>query len=133
MDKSTKIVIAGVITAGVIIGVGPLNTQRLESVVKQLELECSKKNQALTEGLKLPEPERWKTVCEAKELNITLIRYIPKERIQARIIQAQKEVNDSKKWPYAIAAAIFIFSLLPWFWYFLLRRIKELRNAIMGK
>jgi hypothetical protein len=36
-------------------------------------------------------------------------------------------------WPYALAAMIGVFSAVPWFWYFLLRRLAELRQAVLGR
>jgi len=57
----------------------------------------------------------------------------PLKGIQDRIVKAQREASASKQWPYIVAEWILGLSLLPWAWYFLLRRIQELREAIVGK
>jgi hypothetical protein len=35
--------------------------------------------------------------------------------------------------PYLIALGIIVIAGLPWSWYFLLRRIRELSDAILGR
>ena len=46
---------------------------------------------------------------------------------------AEAALRASKSWPPVVAAVIAVLSALPWLWYFLLRRIAELRAAIGGK
>ena len=38
-----------------------------------------------------------------------------------------------EQWTLPTAAVVLGFAALPWLWYFLLRRIRELRDAILGK
>ena len=42
-------------------------------------------------------------------------------------------VDRVADWTIPIAALVLLFSALPWFWYFILRRIRELRDTIVGK
>lgn len=67
-------------------------------------------------------------VCDAS----TLARLGNNVGIQADIVKAHWAAIASRDWP--IPAALFVLgvSVLPWLWYFLLRRIAELRAAIVG-
>jgi hypothetical protein len=53
--------------------------------------------------------------------------------IQARFAAENRRLSDYERWPYVLAARVLAFSGVPWAWYFLLRRIRELRDAIIGK
>jgi hypothetical protein len=68
-------------------------------------------------------------VCDAK----LLVGNEEHKGIQAQIVQAQNDVMSSKEWPYSIALLVLLFSAIPWGWYFLLRRVQEIRNVIVGK
>jgi hypothetical protein len=48
-------------------------------------------------------------------------------------MRAQLALDAAPDWPYTLAAAIAGVLALPWCWYFFLRRVKELREAILGK
>ena len=61
------------------------------------------------------------------------------------LVGVQKELADAeekldvemhrrpREWPYTIATLTFGFSLIPWGWYFFLRRVRELSNAARGR
>jgi hypothetical protein len=68
-------------------------------------------------------------VCDAKSL-VGTEEY---KGIQAQIVQAQNDAGSAKEWPYFIALLVLLFSAIPWGWYFLLRRVQEIRNVIVGK
>ena len=42
-------------------------------------------------------------------------------------------VDRVADWAIPVAALVLLFSALPWLWYFILRRIRELHDAIVGK
>lgn len=126
MDKSTKIFLGGVICAAIIAAVGFANTHRLESKVRNLEAECVEEDKR--ENKLKPGESGWMTICDAESLGLE--GYVG---IQARLAAAKREVSDSERWPYVLAAGVLVFSGVPWAWYFLLRRIRELRDAISGK
>lgn len=52
--------------------------------------------------------------------------------LQAEIVAANAASFNSEPWIYR-ACLLFAISAIPWTWYFLLRRIAELRSAISGK
>jgi hypothetical protein len=128
MDKPAKILLGGTICAAIIAAVGFANTHRLESKLRNLEAECVEEGK----GDKL-ESGRFKLVCDAESL-VDLERNSESSvGIQARVAAAKRQVLASESWPYILAAGVLVFSGLPWTWYFLLRRIRELRDAIIGK
>jgi hypothetical protein len=49
------------------------------------------------------------------------------------IVSAHKAVVAAAVWPKQVALILVCVGLMPWAWYFLLRRIAELRGAITGK
>jgi len=51
--------------------------------------------------------------------------------IQGELAVARR--SFASDWPVAGSAAIVLLCALPWAWYFLLRRIRELREAIVGR
>jgi hypothetical protein len=47
--------------------------------------------------------------------------------------QAERDVLRGANWPQISGIAISLLCSLPWLWYFFLQRIRELREAILGK
>jgi hypothetical protein len=68
--------------------------------------------------------------CDPRELVSSGLDLIG---VQAKLVEADRAVTDSKAWPLTVALAVFVLGALPWAWYALLRRIGELRAAIGGK
>lgn len=127
MDRSSKIFLGGIICATVIVAIGFANTYRLESKLKKIEVEC------VTEGKQNKPTINFKMICDVEDL-IGLDRSSePLVGIQADIVAAQRKVWKSKEGPYLAAAVVLVLAGIPWVWYFLLRRIRELRDAIAGK
>ena len=71
-------------------------------------------------------------VCEIDTL-MDLAKEHAIEGIQAELVSKRDSVVASKAWPLPIAIAIILFSAVPWMWYFFLRRVQELRDAVAGK
>ena len=53
--------------------------------------------------------------------------------IQGELGSAQRALDFTRDWPLWLGAALAAVLGLPWFWYFLLKRIKELRQALIGE
>jgi hypothetical protein len=53
--------------------------------------------------------------------------------IQGQLAAAERDVLRWANWPQISGIAIPLVCSLPWLWYFFLRRIRELREAIAGK
>lgn len=122
MDKLTNLMVSGATVAAIIASAGAFNTHRLESRIHDLESAC----------ISIPEAKKeidFRPICDAASLaslnNLT--------GVQAEIVATQRAISDSSGWPYILAGLIFVLTGLPWAWYFLLRRIRELRDAILGR
>lgn len=112
----------GVVIAVLVVLGGLANTYRLESKVKTLESMCVEegKNDKSEWG-------KFELVCDAESLGMDSVG------IQLKVAEAYREARQSREWPYIVAIAILAISIIPLAWYFLLARIRELRDAIAGK
>ena len=130
MNQPIKILIMGVLIAALIATAGFLNSYYLESKLHTLESECAHgKSKEKDNHNELDFSSYGKLVCDSEEL-----RGIGKLKgIQAQILQNQNDIWLSKKWYYSITLLVLIVSAAPLFWYFLLQRIREIRNVIVGK
>ena len=78
-------------------------------------------------------------ICDPKELVKLSIRQegtletSPLVGIQARLAEIHQRILDFTPWPLRIAFGLLIFSTLPWVWYFFLGRVRELREAVIGR
>jgi hypothetical protein len=130
MSQPVKIFFIGTLCAALIAAVGFLNTYYLESKLRTLESECvHDKSKEEGKQNELDFSRYGTLVCDAKELSD--MREL--KGIQAQIAKIQNDIRSSKKWPYSIGVLVLLFSAIPWSWYFLLRRIREIRDVIAGK
>ncbi len=72
-------------------------------------------------------------VCDQKKLS-----YAGLTGIQKDLSEKQKEIDvEHQYYPmellYLIALGVFVIAGLPWSWYFLLRRVREVSDAIRGR
>ena len=133
MDKSAKILIGGIFVGALIYGLGEMNMFRLERRVQELQRACvaeteaeAKKQGALSA---LASIFSGKMTCDPVEL----ARSDGYTGIQGQLAAAERDVLRLANWPQISAIAIPFVCSLPWLWYFFLRRIRELREAILGK
>jgi hypothetical protein len=133
LDKPTKILIGGIFAGGLMYGLGEMNTYRLERRVQRLqgacvaETETEAKKQGTFSALTrifVPKP-----ICDPVEL----ARSDGYLGIQAELAAAERDVLRWTNWSAIAGIAIPLMCCLPWLWYFFLRRIRELREAIAGK
>jgi hypothetical protein len=133
LDKPTKILIGGIVISALTYGLGQWNAHRLEHKVQQLQNACvaqkdaEEKKQGPWSGL--AGILTAKTTCDPA----TLARSNDYTGIQAQLAAAEREHQAWGNWPSWVAIVIAVMSCLPWLWYFFLRRIRELREAITGK
>jgi hypothetical protein len=128
MDKPAKMLLGGTICAAVVAAVGFTNTHRLESKLRNLEVECVEEGKR-----KKLESGRLTLICDAEWLAVAERDSEALVGIQARLAAVKREVSGFERWLYVLAVGVLGFSGVPWAWYFLLRRIRELRDAIIGK
>lgn len=139
MDIQTKYLSVGV-TLSVLLLLGGYATSiyensQLSSLVKKCKAEgaqASKSRGLLTDEEKAKAP--WldsPLVCDPDALS--KLRAGDEVGIQKQIIESQSAsghmLNDAK----VIALFIFLLFSSPYAWYFLLRRIREVRDAVTGK
>ncbi len=133
MDKPAKILIGGIIAGALIYGLAEMNMFRLERRVQELQRACvaeteaeAKKQGALSA---LASIFSGKMTCDPVEL----ARSDGYTGIQGQLAAAERDVLRWANWPQISSIAIPLVCSLPWLWYFFLRRIRELREAIAGK
>jgi hypothetical protein len=110
-----------------------MNTFRLERRVQELQRACvaeteaeAKKQGALSA---LASIFSGKMTCDPVELT----RSDGYTGIQGQLAAAERSVLRWDNWPQISGIAVLFLCSLPWSWYFFLRRIRELREAIDGK
>jgi hypothetical protein len=143
MDKTLKFFVAGVAIAAGLAAFCAISNginadqhrqklASLESTIAVLQAKCvaeSEENSKSGTGYG-HDP----LVCEPKQLASSS----DLGGIQKEIAAKQTAINDERKYypmelPYLIALGIVLIAALPWSWYFLLRRIRELSDAIRGQ
>jgi len=134
MEKRTKILIGGVILSAIVAAGGLANTKRLESKLDGLEERCVK--------MVLASPDLFIACSEenyVRRYGIEVLEALLKESdrpyqsVQLQIVESERALRSSQQWWPFLASLILLASALPWAWYFLLDRIRELRDAIAGK
>lgn len=125
MESPTKILLIGAAAAGLIALAGYGYEYHLASTLSNLEAKC------VEEGKKesLAASFGGVMLCDRE----TLADLPESVGIQAEIVAAHNKVKYSDDWYYVVAIGVLAASAVPYIWYFLLRRIRELRNAIMGQ
>lgn len=163
MKTENNILVGGLTLAAVVCAAGFWNERRLDKRLELFVAECEAGNAGRTPttpppplGYKLDNPKRPTTakpitaeevlsgvrspeernpfeqfddVCDAGELYRT-----PNPiGLQGKIADAYSDSMHATSLTSPVATAIGVLSVIPWLWYFLLRRIVELREAIGGK
>ncbi len=136
MDKPTKLLIAGLALGGAIAAGGFINTHRLQAKLEELRTACiaEGEKEAAVSGSNAALAAKYggKLLCDPIELsrsNSSSERPGPQEQL----VKTQHELRGSEQLPIFVGAAIALLLAVPWTWYFLLRRLKEIREAITGK
>lgn len=146
ISRSVKIAAFGITAAILLVAFGAFRTKHFEQREAALAKECGSlpahtlsdqnvfdqfdrpANPAavppLPPGYKLDPP-----VCNVSEL----IRLGAYTGLQGRLIEAHWATEASREMPIFLASLISALSLVPWVWYFFLRRVAELRAAMSGK
>ena len=135
MDKPTKVLIFGVIVGALVAGGGLTNSYRLEHNVEELQTRCVAKGaKGVERGTILRTAKGLVFLCDPVRLEDSNSDLVG---LQGELATAQRKLSQwNRSWePFLVLGglAITFFLALPWVWYFLLRRISELRGAIVGK
>ncbi len=127
MQKATKILIVGLVLGGLAAGVGHLRVSKLEMYIRQLKTECAEESKRTQGDAKI----QFQLICDPVEL-LGLETDPPAPGIQGKLVDAQRSLSSWQTLIF-IGLGIFAFLSVPYCWYFLLRRIRELHDAIAGK
>ena len=133
MDKSAKIIIGGIFAGALVYGLGEMNTFRLERRVQELQRACVAETDA--EAKKPGAFSALASIFSGKMTSdpVELARSDGYTGIQGQLAAAERDVLRWANWPQISGIAISLMCCFPWLWYFFLRRIRELREAILGK
>jgi hypothetical protein len=146
MKRSTMIFTVGVLLAMVISGAAFLLSQYKKKALSEAVTACLKwgSDQPLYDPKAVPwKPPPGDMVCDPQDL-VNVIPAIPALQpgatldkpdigygYQLEVAAAQRGLFDPIDW-FIGAAILAIASAVPWFWYFMLRRLAEVRAAIGG-
>jgi hypothetical protein len=133
LDKPAKILIGGIFACALIYGLGVANTSRLERRVQELQKACVAETE--TEAQKQGTLSALVSIFSGKMTcdPIVLARSDRHTGIQGQLAAAEHDLSRWDSWPLVSGVAILFLCSLPWLWYFLLRRIREFREALLGK
>ena len=125
MARSTTTLIAGLTVGGLLVAVGSMRSQQLNDRLDALLLECQQENERIQQRSD-PAGIRFELDCS---------RYLSDPSapgVQGKIAEAYAAYSW---WDSAILVGVLLALLLavPWSWYFLLRRLGELRQALIGR
>jgi hypothetical protein len=133
LDKPAKIFISGIFAGALIYGLGVMHTSRLERKVQELQKACVAETEAESKKQStwsaLASMFSGKMTCDP----IELARSDSYKGIQGQLATAERELLRWGSWPQISGIVILLLCSLPWLWYFSLRRIREFREALLGK
>lgn len=125
MKRSTSILVGGLSLAALVAGASAFVRHQHSTREAGLIAACERESNSSS-----ADPFPGKLVCDPTELG-SLIADSPHVGVQAEIVAAHEAVQGAEEWNI-IAALMAVVSAVPWAWYFLLRRISELRSAVAG-
>jgi hypothetical protein len=110
--------------------------QHLEDTIKACEAESARSIAAAKAAIATSKEKegpwtKWQLdpmVCDAMALS----KLSDALGVQKQVVEAYRDVSARKELPYLISIPILILGILPHFWYFLLRRLREIASAIRG-
>lgn len=131
LDKTTKILLGGIVVAALVIGIGYVASIRANSHVSDLVAQCQAENARSGASKSQDGWESSPLICDPKILR-TISRNSPTVGIQAQIMDTQRQGERWLEQAITVAIGVLFLSAMPYAWYFLLRRLRELRDAITG-
>lgn len=149
MERPTIALGIGLTLGGAILAGGHWNMQRLQREEHRLRVACAAEEQ---KALQLRDPlepplSTWNFdgIPDAEDRCHPAILAVngrlheaaegetPLRRVQQELVDVHNAAVQFREWPAVIGVGVFTLFAVPWAWYFLLRRIRELREAVMGR
>jgi hypothetical protein len=133
LDKPAKILISVIFVGALIYGLGEMNKFRLERKVQELQRACVAETEA--EAKKQGTVSALTSIFSGKATcdPVELAKSDGYSGVQGQLAAAERDVLRWANWPQISGIAVSLMCCFPWLWYFFLRRIRELREAIAGK
>ena len=128
MDRPAKLLMSGIILGGVTFGVGQIRVWQLEKRIEELRVECVRESKETIKESNI----QFELLCDPKDL-LRSETETSAPGIQGKLVHAQRSLNRWKEIPIFLGVGVLLILSVPWCWYFLLRRIRELSTAIAGK
>jgi hypothetical protein len=129
MERPVKFLIGGVIAGLLTFGSGYAGSKYYENELRGLIQSCEAESDRSRANAKDEVGKVFKMVCEPNSLS-SLGDLVG---IQSRIVETHRKAQTWSESSRLLAILIVVISAVPFIWYFLLRRVRELREAIMGK
>lgn len=141
MDRTLKILLGGLAIAALVVGVGFAGSIRSSFHITDLVAQCE------TETNNPPKYQDTESAAKSHGFDFSSMRYVgcdpevlrtesrssPFVGIRAQIIDTLRQGERWFEQAIVIAIGVLILSATPFAWYFLLRRVRELHDAIVGK
>ena len=120
--------VAGAVICGLVVGVGQLRVLQLQDHLREFRAKCAEESDKTMKESELD----FQLLCDPAELR-RMQTDRPAPGIQGQLVDTQRSLNRWQQIPIFIGLGVLVFLGLPYCWYFVLRRIRELREAIIGK
>jgi hypothetical protein len=137
MAKTTKILLAGVILGLLTLGVGQLATVKNAAHFSDLVAKCEAESTQQAKRAQLdsvqPKPP-WEiddVVCNPDALRRLGVKEL--QGVQRELVLAEQDLGGPFETASVIAGLVMFLTAIPYSWYFFLRRIREVANAVTGK
>lgn len=132
MKSTTKVLLIGLAFAASIVAAGSWRAERLADRLSALVEECSANPEPWEHVKNIPAPPAGYVldplVCDPDELTRLGVR----EGLQGQIVDAHFAALAADEAPWFWAGIVTVLCAIPWSWYFLLRRLGEIRSALAG-
>jgi hypothetical protein len=129
MQTPTKLLLAGLAAASLVIGYGGLQRWHDLAALAEVIRTCEQSNTTAQRT----DSQGWESapiVCDADDLMAVASG---KERgVQAQIITLHRNASDRMTRSAVLATVVLLVFSIPTLWYFLLNRLRELSRAIRG-
>jgi hypothetical protein len=122
IKRSTKVLLLSGLVASLVMGIGYLNTQRLENIEQSIQRECGPAGLDGTNSRGSAD-----TLCHAPAL-LALSGW--GDTSPPYVVRAHIRTEDSRVWPVMAATAVFGLGLIYWLWYFVAQRAAEVGTTI---
>jgi hypothetical protein len=129
MTKSTKTLLIGILVSVSLIVLAYFVEKHQQSELAALVEKCGQSNHSDSPDGPWKQWEKAPLVCEPSDLilNYNLVG------IQKDIVEQFYSSSNTVEWFKIAAGSVLFLCAIPYLWHFLLRRIRELSNAVKGK